>query len=384
MGAVILLVVGVATLFVRPRRVPLWAGPSACAILALATTIVPWHDVSYSVRLLRDPLLFLAFAVPLAVLLDRIGVFAALAALVDGGRHLVAWLWVLAAAVTVVFNLDAAVVLLTPLYIRIARRHGLSAEMLAFQPALLACLASSPLPVSNLTNLIVAERFDLGLGDFVRHLSLPTVLAVVVGWVGFRWAFHLHAESDGVDEPVDGQALRRGLPVVLFVLVGFTAGELIGVPAWVVAATATLWCVGVARAVPWRALPFEAALVAVSLTVLVAGAVPHLGLSSVLSGNGEGVRAVLFGVIASNAANNLPAVLAGSASLASPDQVWPLLLGVNMGPVMVLTGALSGLLWRDTARTLGVEVSMRRYSSVGVRVGLPALIAAAASVLLLG
>ncbi|HEY5424337.1 MAG TPA: hypothetical protein VIK05_12735 [Ilumatobacteraceae bacterium] len=50
---------------------------------------------------------------------------------------------VLAAAVTVVFNLDAAVVLLTPLYIRIARRHGYSPEMLAFQPALLACLASN-------------------------------------------------------------------------------------------------------------------------------------------------------------------------------------------------------------------------------------------------
>ena len=41
-------------------------------------------------------------------------------------------LWVLAAAVTVVFNLDAAVVLLTPLYIRIARRHGYPAEAFAF------------------------------------------------------------------------------------------------------------------------------------------------------------------------------------------------------------------------------------------------------------
>ena len=75
----------------------------------------------------------------------------------------------MAAAVTVVFNLDAAVVLLTPLYIRIARRHGYSPEMLAFQPALLACLASNPLPVSNLTNLIAAEHFDLGVGEFLDH-----------------------------------------------------------------------------------------------------------------------------------------------------------------------------------------------------------------------
>jgi len=364
---------------------PLWAGPAAGALIALVTRIVAWDDVSESLRLLRGPLLFLVFAVPLAVLLDRIGVFAALAAAVDGGRHLVAWLWVLAAAVTVVFNLDAAVVLLTPLYIRIARRHGLVPEMLAFQPALLACLASSPLPVSNLTNLIVAERFDLGVGDFLRHLALPTLVACVVGWFAFRRAFHLHPTLDGVDEPVDATALRRGLPIIGFVLLGFTLGDVVGVPAWVVAAIAVLWAGALTRSVPWRHVPWEAMVVAAGLAVVVAAAVPHLGLDRLLHGTGVegGARALVFGVVGSGLANNLPAVLAGSAALYETDQVWPLLVGVNIGPVLVLTGALSGLLWRDTASTLGVEVSARRYSAVGVRVGLPALVAASLVVLFL-
>jgi arsenical pump membrane protein len=384
MGAVILLALGVVALFVRPRSFALWVVPCALAALGLATTLIRWSDVSDSLRLLRNPLLFLLFAVPLAVLLDRIGVFAALAAMVDGGRHLVAWLWVLAAGVTIVFNLDAAVVLLTPLYIRIARRHGLSAEMLAFQPALLACLASSPLPVSNLTNLIVAERFDLGVGDFVRHLALPTAVACLVGWLAFRATFHLHSSGDGVDEPVDARALRRGLPIIGFVLVGFTAGDVVGVPAWVVAAVAVVWAMALTRTVPWRTVPHEAMLVAVGLAVLVAGAVPHLGLTALLRGTGVGggLRALLFGVIGSDLANNLPAVLAGSAALHEPSQVWPLLVGVNIGPVLVLSGALSGLLWRDTAASLDVDVSFRRYSSVGVRVGLPALLAASIAVLL--
>lgn len=381
-----LLALGVVSLFWRPRPLALWAGPTVLAVAALASTAVRWSEVEESLRLLRDPLLFLVFAVPLAVLLDRIGVFAALAAAVDGGRHLVAWLWVLAVAVTVVFNLDAAVVLLTPLYIRIARRHGLSAEMLAFQPALLACLASSPLPVSNLTNLIVAERFDLGVGQFVRHLALPTMAACVVGWFGFRATFHLHPVGDGVDEPVDARALRRGLPVVAFVLAGFTLGDVLGVPAWVVAAAATVWAMALVRDVPWRTVPYEAMLVAAGMAVLVAGAVPHLGLGSLLRGDGAagGLRALAFGVVGSDVANNLPAVLAGSSALHHASQVWPLLVGVNMGPVLVLSGALSGLLWRDTAASLGVEVSARRYSAVGVRVGLPALVAASVVVLLLG
>jgi len=38
---------------------------------------------------------------------------------------------------------------------------------------------------------------------------------------------------------------------------------------------------------------------------------------------------------------------------------------------------------RDTAGALGVAVSGRRYTSIGLRVGLPALIAASAVVVLL-
>jgi arsenical pump membrane protein len=334
--------------------------------------------------LLTKPLLFLLFAVPLAIVLDRIGVFAALAAMVDGGEHLVAWLWVLATGVTIVFNLDASVVLLTPLYIRIAQQHGYSPEMLAFQPAILACLASNPLPVSNLTNLIVAEHLDLGAADFARHLALPTIVACVVGWVGFRRSFPAtRRPSTNVDQTVDKRALRRGLPIVAFVLIGFTLGSELGLPEWVVAAVALAWAAALAAHVPLRAVPYEAMLVAAGLSVLVAGARPHLGLTAIFDATGVAgrLRALLFGVVASDLSNNLPAVLSGMTSLHDRAQVWPLLIGSNVGPVLVISGALSGLLWRDTARGLGVNVSGRRYTSIGVRVGLPALVAASAVVL---
>ena len=126
---------------------------------------------------------------PLAVVLDEVGFFAAVAALVDGGRHLRLGLWALAAAVVILFNLDAAVVLLTPLYVRIARRHGEDPLALAFIPALMASLASTVLPVSNLTNLVVAEQLDVGAGDFLVHAAPAALVAVVVGWFGHRRRF---------------------------------------------------------------------------------------------------------------------------------------------------------------------------------------------------
>jgi arsenical pump membrane protein len=373
-------------MFLRPFGMPLWVGPVAAAIVGLATRVVHWHDASDSLHLLTKPLLFLLFAVPLAIVLDRIGVFAALAAMVDGGEHLVAWLWLLATAVTIVFNLDASVVLLTPLYIHIAQRHGYSPEMLAFQPALLACLASNPLPVSNLTNLIVAEHFDLGVGAFVRHLSVPTIAACVVGWFCFRRTFKIdQTHFTSVDDPVDRRALRQGLPIVFFVLVGFTVGAALGVPEWIVAAAALAWGVVLVAQIPVRAVPYQAMLVAAGLSVLVAGATSYLRLATIFDATGVVGRArtLLFGVIASDVSNNLPAVLAGMSSLHERAQVWSLLIGANIGPVLVISGALSGLLWRETAAGLGVEVSARRYSYVGLRVGLPALIAASVVAILL-
>ena len=381
------LCIGIVTVLARPSRAPLWAGPVAAAVLVVLATARPTDSlraVGDDLAPLRDPLLFLVLAVPLAVALDELGVFAALAATFDGGRFLVGGLWLLATGVVVVFNLDAAVVLLTPLYVRIAHRHGHAAEALAFQPALLACLASGPLPVSNLTNLIVAERFDLGVTDFLREMTLPTAAATGVGYLAYRRTFSPTAPDRGVDDPVDRRALQHGLPVVAVVLVGFTLGEHVGIPAWVVALVALVWVATLNRSVPWRHLPLGAVLLAAALGVLVARATPHLGLDRLLAADGvEGDLAALgFGLVGANATNNLPAVLAGADAVTTPDQVWPLLVGVNMGPVLVLTGSLSNLLWRDTALRLGVRVSAGRCSAVGLRVGLPALVAAAVVVLL--
>lgn len=383
--AVVLVVVASATMLVRPWGAPVWAGPVAAAVVGLTTTAIPLDLARAAAATLRDPLLFVAVAVPLAIALDRLGVFEALAALVDGGRHLPLALWWFGAAVTAVFNLDAAVVLLTPLYARIARRHSLPLEPLVFQPAMLACVASLPLPVSNLTNLIVAEGRGLGVGDFVGRLLAPTLLAVAVGWLGLRRVLPVVLVRPALDLAPDRRALARGLPVVGFVLVGFTAGDVIGIPAWVIASVALAATVALGAPRPSLAsLPWQAVLVALALGVVVAGAVPHLGLASLLDGTGAAgrARALLAGVVGANVTNNLPAVLAAAPALGSTDQVWPLLVGVNIGPALVLTGALSSLLWRDTAAAAGVHVSAARFSAVGLRVGLPALAVAGAWVVL--
>jgi len=384
---VLLLAAAVAMLLLGHRWIPTWVAVTAPVALGLVTGVLALDDAGDAVRGLDSSLAFLLVAVPLAVLLGRVGFFDAAAERVAMGHQLVPSLWVFAALVTTVFNLDAAIVLLTPLYIRIARLHGLDPLRLAFQPVLLASLASSALPVSNLTNLIVADHIDVGTLDFLWRLGPASLIATIVGWFGYR---HLpgedHQRADKTLLPIEGREERRalliGVPAVVVLLVGFVAGDAIGIAPWITASVVALALVIVTRSVPWRALPIEAAVVAAGLAVLAAAAAPHLGLDRVLghSGVGGAAAAMAGGVIGANAVNNLPALLVGLPHVVQP-QTWALLAGVNFGPVLWASGSLAGLLWMDIVRREGLEVSFMDYARVGVRVGLPALLLAAPWVL---
>jgi arsenical pump membrane protein len=170
---------------------------------------------------------------------------------------------------------------------------------------------------------------------------------------------------------------------VAFVLVGFTLGDVLGVPAWLVAAGAAAWASASARHLPWRDVPVGAVATAAALGILVAGAAPHLPLERALDGAGAAgvLRGVAAATVLSNAANNLPTVLAG-VEVTDRSSVWPLLVGANIGAVFLVTGSLSTLLWRDTARRQGVDVDARGWSRVAVRVGAPALAVATLALLL--
>jgi arsenical pump membrane protein len=186
--SVSLLVFGVSGTITRPWRLPAWVFPVVAAVLAVSVGALQPVDAWDSVRPLVEPTLFLLLAVTVAVLLDELEVFGA-AARLTARRHVCAGMWLVCAVAVAVLNLDAAVVLCTPLAVTVARRWRLDPVAMAFQPALLACLASSALPVSNLTNLIAVAQGQVSPVQLTLHLALPTLAACVVGYVGWRLAF---------------------------------------------------------------------------------------------------------------------------------------------------------------------------------------------------
>ena len=180
---------------------------------------------------------------------------------------------------------------------------------------LLASLASSVLPVSNLTTLIVVQRFDLGTLDVLAHLALPSLAATVVGWWSYRRRFptrlpaHL---STGAPRTLDRRALTIGACVVAGLLVGFVLGPAVGIDAWVVALAADLVLMLVTRTLPWRDVPLTTALLVAAIAAAVALVVPEDALRAPLQHSSPaavGALAIAAGALA-NAVNNLPAPLA--------------------------------------------------------------------------
>ncbi|MCU1373115.1 MAG: Citrate transporter [Actinomycetia bacterium] len=321
---------------------------------------------------LLAPVAFLLTAVPMAALLDRLGFFQAVAARVPN-RALA--LWIFGALVTTLLNLDTAVVLLTPLYARIDRR-------LAIQPALLALVASSALPVSNLTNLIAASGAHVTTAQLLTHLGPPSLVATTVAWFGYRRLPDVGSGQLSGHGPDNCPEVDRVAAVVTaFVVVGFVFGREVGVEPWMVALAACVVLGWRARFVPWRSVPLATAAGVLALGGLAAFLMRDVDLHRLATADGPlgvVVVATLTAAVA-NIVNNLPAVLVVVQGVGHPAPgLWPALLGVNMGPFVLVTGALSSLLWlRATGSTA------REFTSAAVRVVGPAFVAAVATMAVL-
>jgi arsenical pump membrane protein len=131
-------------------------------------------------------------------------------------------------------------------------------------------------------------------------------------------------------------------------------------------------------------VPAGTAALAASLGLLAAAAAPAFHLDRLVGHGVPGPLRVVALVVASalgaNVLNNLPALLAALPALATAPAAatWPVLFGVNAGPVVLTTGTLATLLWLESARQAGVVVTAGRFTRVGVAIGVPALAAGTA------
>ncbi len=339
----------------------------------------------------------------------------------------------LVAAVTAVLNLDTAVVFVTPVLIVAARRRGLDPRPAAIGALVMANGASLLLPGANLTNLVVREAGELGgswLGTFGGPAVAATVTTAIVlllldgrgrpdpALAGTGRAVAAADPTVGPGRGTDigpaggpavgpgrgtgigsavGQVVRpgrgtagRGVPVpdlvaVVAVLAAAVVIVLVRQPALPVLGIALVAGAAETRRarVPvrtWIDAVGPAVLAGLFALVVALGwlALRWDGPSSLLDGASPAETAGLA-ALATVLVNNLPATaLLSAVPPAHPDA---LLVGLNLGPNLFVTGSLAAWLWWQTCRREDLAV---RLGAV-LRRSVPAAVASmAVAILVLG
>jgi len=397
-----------AGVIVRPFRLPeaIWALAGAVALIAVG--ILPWSDALGGIRKGLDVYLFLIGMMLIAELARREGLFDYLAAFaVEHARgspqRLFLLIYVVGTLVTVFLSNDATAIVLTPAVYAATRAAGATPLPYLFVCAFIANAASFVLPISNPANLVVFGERMPHLIEWLRQFALPSVASIVVTYVVLRLSQQRALKAETIERSVPKPRLSRGgkltaygIGAVGIVLIGASALDVqLGLPTFicgVVMAGAVLilsrqspW--PVVRGVSWSVLPLVAGLFVMVEALTRIGAIGHL--SEMLQG--AMVQSVprtvwatgIITAVADNIANNLPVGLVAGSVAASdhlpPPVIRAMLIGVDLGPNLSVTGSLATILWLVALRRDKIEISAWRFLRLGLLVMPPALLAALAA-----
>ncbi|MEV5508690.1 SLC13 family permease [Streptomyces orinoci] len=378
-----------------------------CGLLLLATGALPVDHARSAMTRIAPLLAFLGTVIVLAELATRAGVFDVVAsAVARAGRGSYPALFVLcvvfASLTTMTLNLDTTAVLLTPVMLALADRVGIAAIPLAMTTVWLANTASLLLPVSNLTNLLAADRVALSPAGLAARMWAPQLAAIVVT-MGCLWLFYWRSGRRGAPRYEPPRGLYRPADPVLFWVCGAACAGFVlvlladAIPLWAASAAAAAVVVAVyaarepaalrASLVPWRLLVLVPGLFLVVETVDVHGL--HGLLSSAVGSDGGVLGVLRAGAVGggmSNVLNNLPVYLAGESAIpvGNHQQLLGLLIGTNAGPVVTPWASLATLLWFERCAAGGVGVGVRRFVGTGAVLAVTVVPAACLALALVG
>lgn len=356
--------------------------------MAAATALRPGEAAAAAAQV-WPPFVLVAGLLLIGVVANEDGLFAATGhALARGARRgagVFAGAVLIIAVTTAVLNLDTTVAFLTPVLIYTARSRGGGEDPLLYGAVLLANAGSLFLPGSNLTNLIVLGQLHLTGGRFFLHTWAPGMAALLV--------------TAGVVAVLERRTLSVSAPHV-----APAPGPVLGLGALAVVAAAVLVLV-----LPAPALPVAMVGVVVTAARIAAG---RQRLGDAVGALGAPVLVGLFGIavamgtvgrawsgpaallahldawgtagvaaLAAVAVNNLPA--ASLLAAHHPAHPYALVVGLDVGPNLFVTGSLAWFLWYRAARSAGARPSFSRALRFCILAG-PLALVGATSVLLFG
>ena len=395
----------------RPFRWPefVWAvaGALILVIFKLLPPMAAWAGVLKGL----DVYLFLIGMMGLAEVARQEGLFDWLASLAVRGAkgsasRLFLLIYIVGIVVTTFLSNDATAVVLTPAVYAAAKAAKAEPLPYLFICALIANAASFVLPISNPANLVVFASHMPPLSQWLLRFGVASILSIVVTFLVLRWSQRrqlrerIATDVEARTLTLSGKVAGLGIIATGIALIVSSALDLqLGLPTFVAGLLTVVVVLVIKRQGPWETvkdiswsvLPLVAglfvlveALETTGVLALIANQLKQVAARSDLDAGWISGVIVAF---ASNFVNNLPAgLLAGAAVHAAhvSDKVsGAILIGVDLGPNLSVTGSLATILWLTAIRREGEDVSAWTFLKLGLLAMPPALGAALAGLLFL-
>ena len=392
--AALVIFFSIALMLIRPRNIPevYWIGAGVLLLLCFRT--MPLKVAGRAAAKGSDVYFFLIGMMMLSELAREHGVFDWLSSVaLRGARGSYARLFLLIYAVgtvvTILMSNDATAVVLTPAILVAVRKANIEPLPYLFVCAFIANAASFVLPISNPANLVVFHDQMPPLGRWLLMFGVPSMISIVATFCVLRWIFRNQLRGIIVGEAKPHPLTQHGK----FALAGLSATAVVllvasalnwdlGLPTCIVAAIVTTLVsiksrtnpLPILREVSWSTLALVAGLFVMVDAAQGIGAMNLTREWLAWAGNlaptsGALVTGFVVG-IANNLVNNLPlGLIAGStlhAAHASGLIATSLLIGVDLGTNLSITGSLATILWLIALRKENLDVSFWSFLKVGI------------------
>jgi arsenical pump membrane protein len=396
-------IAGLATFGViaRPWNCPEFIWAVVGAALLVLFNLLPWPDAVAAAAKGTDVYFFLVGMMLLAEVARKEGLFDWLAAQAvraakGSAKRLFLIVYLVGTVVTVLLSNDATAVVLTPAVYAATRAAKVEPLPYLFICAFIANAASFVLPISNPANLVVFGAQMPPLSEWLRYFMLPSVAAIVTTYVVLRLT-QRGALNAGVAEVSEmpplapsGMIAAGGIVLTASVLLGAsTFGHDLGLPTFLAGTVVAIIVLAIGRQSPmpvlrdvsWSVLPLVAGLFVLVEGMNRTGVLPSLArILKDAAATSPHMTSWVAGVgvaLASNLINNLPmGLIAATTSQTAqvPQHVTSaILVGVDLGPNLSVTGSLATILWLIALRREGEHVAAWQFLKLGLVVMPPAL-----------
>ena len=389
-------IVGVSILLmlIRPRNIPevYWVGGGV--VLLILMRLVSWQLAVRAAGKALDVCFFLIGMMLLSELAREHGVFDWLSSVAvrraNGScSRLFALVYAVGTVVTIFMSNDATAVVLTPAILAAVRKAKVEPLPYLFVCAFIANAASFLLPISNPANLVVFHNHMPTLGRWLLAFGVPCGLSIAATFMVLRWLFRrqlcaaIEWESEAKRLNGYGKLVLVGLEGTVAVLLAASSLDKdLGLPTCLAALAITAIVsiaaesnpLGLAREISWRTLLLVAGLFVLVDALESAGAMQRtkewLAWVERLGSSGGALITGFVVGIANNLVNNLPlGLIAGNTLQAAQAKgllANAVLIGIDLGPNLSITGSLATILWLIALRREKLDVSFWNFLKVGV------------------